>query len=169
VDIRINLRSTALDKWNKYKSHITAKELKRITAKGLETIEADVPGIELSVLLTDDNEMRDYNARFRGVDKPTNVLSFPWESQDADSLSYSRKKLAKQRVYLGDIAMGYTTVATEAEQLSVPLHSYTYYLFVHGLLHLLGYVHDKKKDREQMESLETAILKKIEIDANCFR
>ncbi len=165
MDIRINLRSTALSKWSKYKSHISAKELRNLTAKVLEVLDIDLSfgSLELSVLLADDNEMQDYNARFRGINKPTNVLSFPLKLNIKDSLPH------RQKFYLGDIALGFTAVSNEAQQLSVPFYNYAYYLFVHGLLHLFGYVHDKKKDRKHMESLETAILKKMNIDAQCFR
>jgi probable rRNA maturation factor len=103
----------------------------------------------LSILLTDDAEMRKLNAGWRAKDKPTNVLSFPAESA-VDP--------AKPPAYLGDIALGLATCKREAREQKKLLADHVTHLTVHGVLHLLGYDHMDDEQAEAMEPLETAIL-----------
>lgn len=101
----------------------------------------------VSVLLTDDIHMQTLNKQFRGIDKPTNVLSFP-SGQSAPAL-------------LGDIALGYETCAREAQAGGLSLADHTSHLIVHGLLHLIGYDHETDEDADQMEALEIDILARL--------
>ncbi|MEK9971078.1 MAG: rRNA maturation RNase YbeY [Ferrovibrio sp.] len=103
----------------------------------------------LSVLLTDDAEMRKLNAGWRAKDKPTNVLSFPAESA-VDP--------ARPPAYLGDIALGLNTCRREAREQKKAFADHVVHLTVHGVLHLLGYDHMDDEQAEAMEPLETAIL-----------
>jgi probable rRNA maturation factor len=108
----------------------------------------------LSILLTDDVEMRKLNAGWRAKDKPTNVLSFPAESA-VDP--------AKPPAYLGDIALGLATCKREARAQKKTFADHVTHLTVHGVLHLLGYDHMDDDQAEAMEPLETAILAKMGI------
>lgn len=103
----------------------------------------------LSILLTDDAEMRKLNAGWRAKDKPTNVLSFPAESAIDP---------AKPPAYLGDIALGLATCKREAREQKKTFADHVTHLTVHGVLHLLGYDHMDDDQAEAMEPLETAIL-----------
>lgn len=107
---------------------------------------ADTPG-GLTVLLTDDEAVRDLNARFRGKDSPTNVLSFP--------------AAANPEGFLGDIALAFGVCAREAADQGKPLGNHLSHLVAHGVLHLLGYDHETDADAEEMEALERAILKPL--------
>lgn len=98
----------------------------------------------LTVLLTDDEAVRDLNARFRDKDAPTNVLSFP--APEAF------------RPHLGDIALAYGVCAREADEQGKPLAHHLMHLTAHGVLHLLGYDHQDDAEAEAMEALERAIL-----------
>ena len=99
---------------------------------------------EIAVLLTDDAAVRDLNARFRGKDQPTNVLSFPAaENPDA---------------HLGDVALAFETCAREAAEQGKPLADHLQHLVAHGVLHLVGYDHDVDADAEIMEALERRVL-----------
>jgi probable rRNA maturation factor len=100
-----------------------------------------------TILLTDDNKLRALNADFRSRDKPTNVLSFP--SDDPD--------------YLGDIAIAYGVTAREAADEGKPFAHHAAHLAVHGVLHLLGFDHERPRDAKRMEPLEIAILAKLKI------
>lgn len=103
---------------------------------------------EISVVLTDDAEIQTLNAQWRGKDKPTNVLSFPQEEE----------------TLLGDIVLALETVQREAEDQEKTLEDHTAHLFVHGLLHLLGYDHETgEADAEEMEGLEIAICTQLGI------
>lgn len=107
--------------------------------------EAAAPdGAELTVLLTDDATVRDLNARFRGRDRPTNVLSFPAAPSAAP--------------HLGDIALAYGVCAAEAVEQGKPLADHLRHLVVHGVLHLQGHDHETEPEAEAMEALERTLL-----------
>jgi probable rRNA maturation factor len=102
----------------------------------------------MAVLLTDDAEMRALNQQWRGIDKPTDVLSFPSESPE----------IPGQPQYLGDVAVGYETALRDAEAMQRPFEGHISHLLVHGFLHLLGYDHIEAADATIMEPLEAEIL-----------
>jgi probable rRNA maturation factor len=112
-------------------------------------------GAELSVLLCDDDIIAGLNARWRGQERPTNVLSFP-----APPLPGAAPD---GKVPLGDIAIAYETVAREAGEQGKPVADHLSHLVVHGFLHLLGYDHHMDGEAEQMERLERDILARIGI------
>jgi probable rRNA maturation factor len=106
---------------------------------------ADGEGVVL--LLTDDATVRDLNARFRGKDAATNVLSFP-----------APPNLER---HLGDVALAYGTCAREAVEQDKPLAHHLQHLVAHGVLHLLGYDHISDDEAEAMEGLERVVLSGI--------
>jgi probable rRNA maturation factor len=101
---------------------------------------------EVSVLLCDDAAIRTLNRDWRGLDKATNVLSFPGPGP-----------LARRRL-LGDIAVAWETTAREAESEGKTSADHLAHLVVHGFLHLVGYDHETDADADEMEPLETEIL-----------
>jgi probable rRNA maturation factor len=113
--------------------------------------------VELSVVLTNDEEVRGLNAEWRGKDKPTNVLSFPQaeagELDDADTPG--------PELMLGDIVLARETCAREAEEKALPLASHATHLLVHGTLHLLGYDHLDDETAEDMEAREIRALARL--------
>jgi probable rRNA maturation factor len=106
------------------------------------------PG-EVAVLLTDDAAIRVMNATWRGIDKPTNVLSFP--AGDGGT------------PHLGDIAIAFETVAREAAQENKAFSDHLAHLSIHGYLHLIGFDHETDREAERMEHLETRILASLGI------
>ena len=124
-------------------------DAERIVRRAIESAAAIIgrPG-EVAVMLTDDGSIRDMNARWRGIDKPTNVLSFPsGESHTATGASH-----------LGDIAIAYETVAAESSAENKVFADYLAHLAVHGYLHLVGFDHETDAEAAHMESLETRTL-----------
>ncbi len=107
---------------------------------------------ELSVVLTDDRAIRALNRRWRGRDKPTNVLSFP-----AAASGRGAPRL------IGDVVIAYETVANEARAQGIPFDHHLAHLAVHGFLHLLGYDHESDDDAEAMERRERRVLAKLGI------
>ena len=105
----------------------------------------------VSLCLADDAALRALNLRWRGLDKPTNVLSFPAPQPGRRS----------DPTTLGDIALAYETLAREAEDLGVPLADHYRHLLVHGFLHLIGYDHETDAEAGRMEALETRILTRL--------
>jgi probable rRNA maturation factor len=112
-----------------------------------------LPHAEVSVVLTDDARIRVLNREHRGIDKPTNVLSFPQD--EADSAAYGP--------LLGDIVVARETVAREAVDGGLPFRHHLAHMIVHGFLHLVGYDHQDDIEAEDMERLETAILSELGI------
>ncbi len=98
-----------------------------------------------TLLLTNDRHVRDLNHRFRRKDKPTNVLSFVSEGSS----------------YWGDVAIALGVVRREAKEQGKSVSAHAAHLTVHGLLHLKGYDHAKKSDRDSMEAIEILILSKL--------
>lgn len=102
----------------------------------------------ITILLTSDERLQELNQRHRGKDRPTNVLSFP---------------AASGGDYLGDIAMAHGVAASEASAAGKPLAHHAVHLAVHGVLHLLGYDHERASEADVMEALETDILAELGI------
>ncbi|MDO9411931.1 MAG: rRNA maturation RNase YbeY [Pseudolabrys sp.] len=114
---------------------------------------ASTSGNEVSILLTDDSAVRVLNREWRGIDKATNVLSFP-----------APEAMAKGAAgILGDIVIAYETVAREsADEKREFLHHLTH-LTVHGYLHLVGYDHQDDAQANEMESLESKIMTHMQL------
>ncbi|GAB4360454.1 MAG: rRNA maturation RNase YbeY [Oricola sp.] len=107
---------------------------------------------ELSIVFTDDAAMRQLNAEWRGIDKPTNVLSFPaLDLAPGDAPG----------PLLGDIVVAYETVVREAALEGKAFDAHLLHLIVHGFLHLLGYDHENDAEADEMEAAERAILADI--------
>jgi len=109
---------------------------------------------EVSVVLADDAAVRILNRTWRGIDKPTNVLSFPAPATGGPGAP---------RV-LGDVVIAYETVRREAAAEGKPFEHHLAHLVVHGFLHLLGYDHETESDAETMERLECTILEGLEVN-----
>jgi probable rRNA maturation factor len=108
---------------------------------------------ETSVLLTDDNAIQELNRAWRGMDRPTNVLSFPAATAPPNGGQLS----------LGDIVIAYETTAREAALENKPFAHHLAHLAVHGFLHLLGYDHESDETAETMEQLERVILARLDV------
>lgn len=109
---------------------------------------------ELAIVLTDDSEMRALNRRWRGKDKPTNVLSFP--AKDSFAVQGATR-------LLGDVVIAYQTTAREAREEHKTFTQHLSHLAVHGYLHLLGYDHEAERDAKRMEKLEAAVLARLNL------
>ena len=122
-----------------------------------EIADADVGEAEIAVMLTDDAGIRTLNSNWRGIDKPTNVLSFPALQPERAPKPGDAPRM------LGDIAIAYETMRREADEEQKPFDHHLSHLAVHGFLHLIGYDHENDADAETMESLETEILAQLGI------
>jgi probable rRNA maturation factor len=106
---------------------------------------------EVAIVLTDDLTIRQLNRQWRGIDRATNVLSFPV------------KQTADEQPHLGDIVLAYETIAREARDQDKPFADHVAHLAVHGFLHLVGHDHERSKDATAMERLERDILRQLAI------
>lgn len=103
--------------------------------------------VEMTVRIVDEAESHELNLTYRGKDRPTNVLSFPFECPDEVELPL-----------LGDLVICRQVVELEASEQEKPLMAHWAHMVVHGSLHLLGYDHIEDDEAEEMESLETQIM-----------
>jgi len=112
---------------------------------------------ELSIRIVDESESQQLNLEYRGKDKPTNVLSFPFEVPEAlvglDEVGH----------LIGDLIVCAQVVTEEAKQQNKPLMHHWAHMVVHGCLHLLGYDHITDEEAQVMEDLERIILSKLDI------
>ena len=120
---------------------------------------------EIALLATDDAHIRKLNAGFRDKDAATNVLSWPAEDLAAEAPGGQpfppSADFPGEPPFLGDIALAWETCLAEAETAKKQLSDHVTHLFVHGLLHLLGYDHICDEDALVMERLEVEILAKL--------
>lgn len=117
-------------------------------------LDNDAPASEISVVLSDNEHIRELNKHHRGMDKPTNVLSFP---------AARMKTPAGAPRLLGDVVLAFETVEREAREEHKPFANHLSHLVVHGVLHLLGYDHEDDYEAEIMETRERQILAKLGI------
>ena len=101
------------------------------------------PDAEVSIILTNDKNIHKLNSEYRGIDRPTNVLSCELGDD----------------ILLGDIYISFDTVQREAADENISIAEHTAHMVVHGVLHLQGYDHIKNRDAKKMEKAEVEILK----------
>jgi probable rRNA maturation factor len=106
----------------------------------------------VAIKVVGSDEMQSLNKQFRGKDKPTNVLSFPFESFD---------DIAMETAILGDIALCADVIETEAKAQHKTLEAHYAHMTIHGILHLLGYDHIEDNEAKRMEALEISCLEKL--------
>jgi len=113
---------------------------------------------EISIVITDDEDIREINKDYRNIDKPTNVLSFP---MDDENMVIPGLKI------LGDIVISEDTAIKEAQDAKITLDQRISQLLIHGILHLLGYDHEiSEEEDEKMTQKSIELLSIIEKDKN---
>jgi probable rRNA maturation factor len=122
-----------------------------------------IPMCEFSILLTTNDEMKNFNEQFRNISKPTNVLSFP--NLDLYWKNINKFKIKPENSYLGDIAFGYEIILEQSNEYKISFEDHFTHLLVHSLLHLLGFDHIEDDDAEIMEDLEIKILEDFGIES----
>ncbi len=124
-------------RWRKYK--IDFDKIANAAAVGVD------PDAEVSIVLTNDDEIHKLNREYRKIDRATNVLSFELDDD----------------ILLGDIYISLDTVMSEAASEHISVADHTAHMVVHGVLHLMGYDHIRVRDAKKMESREVEILKSL--------
>jgi len=117
------------------------------------TLATAQPNAEVTIRLVDSEESHQLNLEYRGKDKPTNVLSFPFEAPPSVELDL-----------LGDLVICKQVVESESNQQDKPLVAHWAHMVVHGSLHLLGYDHIEDDEAEEMEALESQIMQQLGFD-----
>ena len=132
----------------------------KISVKLLDHIDREfaLDGVLIGLLLCGDDRIQHLNSQFRGKDRPTNVLSFPQLDDDLfgdDALAATNQP---NKNFFGEIAIARETVMAQADELGIEINDHLAHMFVHGVIHLLGYDHENDWNATEMEALEVAIL-----------
>ena len=144
---------------NNQQSHdIDVSKLRQVAQFLLTTLHCEAR-CEVSIALVDDSAIHLLNRQYRGIDRPTDVLSFAL--QDAERLSPSVAETAEQPLVLGDVIISTDTAQRQADERGHSLEKEVRILLIHGLLHLFGYDHDNDDEAEEMEALERQLLNDI--------
>jgi probable rRNA maturation factor len=143
------------ESWQDLASNITSLCESALTKAWQSLDDQSASEAWVSILLTNDQQMRSLNNRYRNKDAPTNVLSFPSPENTARAEDAGH--------VLGDIALSAQTIIREAAEQSKTVPDHLAHLLVHGLLHLLGYDHDVDDEAAVMEQLEIDILGTMDV------
>ena len=114
--------------------------------------------LNFSILLTNDAEIREINLKFRNLNKPTNVLSF---KSMIDEKNYFKN--AEQEIHLGEIIISMERIFSESKINNVLFKDHFIHIFLHAILHILGYDREIESERKKMENIEISILNNIGI------
>ena len=113
---------------------------------------------EVSLMFTDDETIHEMNREYRGIDRPTDVLSFALEEGEEEEI-YG----GPEENLLGDIIISVETATRQAEEYGHSVEREMAFLALHGMLHLLGYDHMEEEERKEMRAQEEAILASLGI------
>jgi probable rRNA maturation factor len=141
-----------------FEDELSAQDVERIGQAVLDA-EAVSPGVSLSIVVTDDDEIRALNQQFRGMDSPTDVLAFADDAPETTFVSPS-----DEPPYLGDVVLSYPRARSQAEEQGHGVARELRLLIVHGVLHLLGYDHDTADREAQMWAKQDEILSSVNDD-----
>lgn len=162
------------DEWLKTIGADIEAVVERVCSLALERaprLEGLLPGereeLSHSVVLTNDESIRELNKQFRTKDMPTNVLSFPAYEGVAELKAAlaqpTNDPMLEDAGYIGDMILARETIIREAREQVKPVKDHFSHLLVHGTLHLLGYDHMTPEEAEEMENLEVSILRELSI------
>ena len=109
----------------------------------------------LTIKLSNDIDVKAFNLKWKGINKPTNILSF-LNNDQIFSIENNMK-------YIGDIIISYDTLLKEVKSRKINFQDHLSHILIHGILHLKGYTHDKEEDTRKMQNEEKRILKNLNI------
>jgi probable rRNA maturation factor len=136
-----------------FRPDVDARRLREAVQKTLARQEFPV-NAELTLVITDDDEVRQLNRQYRGVDKPTDVLSF-------GETTFDVKASPDESAYLGDIIISYPRAKAQAQSAGHTTADELVLLVVHGVLHLLGHDHATKSEKRKMWATQDAIVSEM--------
>lgn len=142
-----------------FEDRVDAGRLREVVSRTLDTETRLPAGTELTLVVSDDTQLIELNRRFRGVDGPTDVLSFEMSAADgAGAVSED------EPIYLGDVIISFPRAEAQARAAGHPTEEELDLLVVHGVLHLLGYDHETEDQKSVMWTRQEAVLGKRLID-----
>ena len=150
-------------KWGKKKSVVIANQAVNST---LVHLNLDPDNFEIAILACDNEKIQELNSNFRGINKNTNILSWPEKDLSpkvSGTMPMKPEPINQEPMFLGNLAISFEFIVKEAKKLNKDFYNHLYHLISHGTLHLLGFVHDLELDAKIMENKEREILSKVGI------
>ena len=150
-------------KWGKKKSVVIANQAVNST---LVHLNLDPDNFEIAILACDNEKIQELNSNFRGINKNTNILSWPEKDLSpkvSGTMPMKPEPINREPMFLGNLAISFEFIVKEAKKLNKDFYNHLYHLISHGTLHLLGFVHDLELDAKIMENKEREILSKVGI------
>ena len=147
------------DKWLRYPEAIDSRYLNKVINAAINCSKYNslFDEVELSIIFTDNQEIREVNKKWRGKDKHTNVISIQVEDfSDIKNSSY---------IFLGNIILSVEKIEEEVQKANKSFINHYTHLVVHGTLHLMGYDHHAEDEAAEMESTEIMALKNFDISS----
>ncbi len=151
----------------------TLKLLKKVAKEAFKSVGQKPRKIEVGITFVYDDEMQELNKKERGIDEPTDVLSFP-NLNDVFNKKINKKNFPEDvnpengKVELGDIVINLNRAHEQAGSFGHSFSREVAYLMVHGLLHLMGYDHIDKLDSSIMRAQEEEILGKFRLKRDWY-
>jgi probable rRNA maturation factor len=138
----------------RFRGEVDKGDLRRVAVEVLnqEGVEGET---ELSLIVTDDEAIRQLNRRFRGVDAPTDVLAFGAGAEEHFVTA------PESPPYLGDVVISYQRALAQAQELGHPVAEELRLLAIHGILHLLGYDHEEEAAAQKMREREERLRSQV--------
>ena len=150
-------------KWGEKKSVLIANQAVNST---LVHLNLDPDKFEIAILACDDEKIQELNSNFRGINKNTNILSWPekdFSPKVSGTMPMKPEPINREPMFLGNLAISFEFIVKEAKKLNKDFYNHLYHLISHGTLHLLGFVHELELDAKIMENKEREILSKVGI------
>lgn len=160
-DVAVEISVTSAE-YDDVDEELLRKAVQAAIAAAQEQNDAPVIGDEaviIGVRVTSNEEIHSLNLQFRGVDKPTDVLSFSYLEPSGEPAIQAPE--SDEESALGEIVLAYPIVVSQALELEHTVLKELAWLTIHGTLQLLGYTHDTEADAEHMEALEQVALGRL--------
>ena len=143
----------------KFQGLVKKKWLRRV-------VEGCFPGegaeVELGLIITDDETVQELNRRYRGIDEPTDVISFALTEEKTEGDSSPFVTPPDGLLHLGEVIISYPQAVRQAEEQHQGVEKEIALLVIHGTLHLLGYEHDEPTREQEMRAMEKRVLFEVE-------
>lgn len=141
---------------NQYSNEISNQLIEETANFTLQHQGMDIATTDLSIVIEDNVKLQELNSQFRGIDAPTDVLSFSSDEDEPDSESS----------YIGDIIISFEKAKEQAETAGHPAANEVQLLIIHGVLHLLGFDHYTDSEKEEMWHIQEQIIEDLGIKIN---
>lgn len=159
-DDKKSLNEELVNLIKKAASAVILQELEDETAEG---------HMEISLNMVSREEIRRINSEYRGIDKETDVLSFP-QYNDAEEIAEEisgikdKSNLENQILLLGDVVICYEVAVSQSQEYGNSIEREIIYLFVHSMLHLFGYDHMEEDEKREMRIHEESVMEKLGLE-----